>query len=92
MSVFEKSNTNQSPARYPDPNIHMRSKSNLGSTLGSLSAENLQIKTAAKYHEIDNYQMGKMLGEGKFGQVYQAIHKKTGMLVALKKIPKSIIR
>lgn len=38
---------------------------------------------------IDDFKIGRKLGEGKFGCVYQAIHKKTGFLFALKKMKKS---
>ena len=36
--------------------------------------------------------MKKELGEGKFGQVYQAFHKKTNSFYALKKIKKQVIK
>ena len=36
--------------------------------------------------------MGKKLGEGKFGLVNLARHKRTGLVVALKKIPKQMIQ
>jgi len=36
--------------------------------------------------------IGKKLGEGKFGVVNVARHKKSGMIVALKKIPKAMIK
>lgn len=36
--------------------------------------------------------MGKNLGEGKFGVVYQATHKETGMIYAIKKVPKDMIK
>lgn len=36
--------------------------------------------------------IGKTLGEGKFGVVMIARHKKSGFLVALKKIPKAMIK
>lgn len=36
--------------------------------------------------------MGKVLGEGKFGTCYQAFHKSTGWIYAIKKIPKEIIK
>jgi serine/threonine protein kinase len=36
--------------------------------------------------------LGKALGEGKFGTVYQAVHKETKFLVALKKITKLSIK
>ena len=37
---------------------------------------------------MSDFIIGKSLGEGKFGSVFQVIHKKTGSLYALKKIPK----
>ena len=36
--------------------------------------------------------MKKELGEGKFGVVYQAFHKKTNSLYAIKKISKKVIK
>ena len=36
--------------------------------------------------------MGKMLGGGKFGTVFQAIHIKTNSMYAIKKVPKKIIK
>ncbi len=36
--------------------------------------------------------IGKSLGEGKFGTVYQAVHKKSRFLVVLKKISKKSIK
>lgn len=41
---------------------------------------------------IHDFILGRELGQGKFGTVYQAIHKKTNFLVALKKISKSSIK
>jgi serine/threonine protein kinase len=36
--------------------------------------------------------VGKKLGEGRFGHVFMVIHKGTGAIFALKRIPKTIIR
>jgi serine/threonine-protein kinase BUR1 len=44
---------------------------------------------ARRYHGcsgIKDYEMARKLGEGTFGEVYQAIRKQTGEVVALKKI------
>lgn len=41
---------------------------------------------------VRDFIMGKNLGEGKFGVVYQAVHKATGWLFALKKVPKEMIK
>ena len=42
--------------------------------------------------DINDFILGKNLGEGKFGVVFQAVHKQTGWLVALKKVPKDMIK
>lgn len=41
---------------------------------------------------MDDFVIGKTLGEGKFGVVMMARHRKSGFLVALKKIPKDMIK
>jgi serine/threonine protein kinase len=41
---------------------------------------------------INDFILGKSLGEGKFGIVYQAYDKITKSLFALKKVPKEIIK
>lgn len=41
---------------------------------------------------INDFHLGKNLGEGKFGTVYQAFDKRTKSIYALKKIPKSVIK
>lgn len=47
---------------------------------------------AQKKLTIHDFELGKSLGEGKFGTVYQAVHKETRFLVALKKITKMSIK
>ncbi len=41
---------------------------------------------------FEDFEIGKTLGEGKFGVVMMARHRKTGSLFALKKIPKEMIK
>ena len=41
---------------------------------------------------VEDFIVGRKLGEGKFGLVNLAQHKRTGMVVALKKIPKQMIQ
>jgi serine/threonine protein kinase len=41
---------------------------------------------------INDFILGKNLGEGKFGTVFQAYEKRTKSIYALKKIPKSMIK
>lgn len=41
---------------------------------------------------INDFVLGKNLGEGKFGTVFQVIDKKTKAIFALKKVPKNIIK
>lgn len=47
---------------------------------------------AAATTTIDDFMMGKFLGEGRFGTVHQVIHKQTGSLFALKKISKETVK
>ena len=42
--------------------------------------------------KLGDFELGKPVGSGKFGEVYLCKHKKTGMLFALKKIFKSVIQ
>lgn len=44
------------------------------------------------FEEVNGFILGKKLGEGRFGSVFQATHKNTGFIVALKKISKSLIK
>ena len=41
---------------------------------------------------LQDFTLGKKLGEGRFGVVWVASHKQTGAIFALKKIPKATIR
>ena len=50
-----------------------------------------QKKIAGRF-SIDDFTIGKKLGEGKFGVVTVCKHRRTGMVAALKKIPKSMIK
>jgi hypothetical protein len=37
---------------------------------------------------LDDFHIGSVKGEGRFGKFYPAIHKKTGILVGIKEIKK----
>lgn len=41
---------------------------------------------------IEQFNIGKKLGEGKFGTVHLASHQNTGAIFALKKIGKTVIK
>lgn len=47
---------------------------------------------SSKTVSISDFELKKTLGQGKFGAVYQAIHKNTNALYALKKISKKMIK
>jgi len=49
------------------------------------SSQSLSSKSKVSIHD---FELGKCMGEGAFGQVYPAVHKATRMLVAIKKVPK----
>ena len=42
--------------------------------------------------KLSDFVLGKNLGEGKFGTVYQAFHKLNGCIFAIKKVPKDKIK
>ena len=42
--------------------------------------------------KLSDFHIGSCKGEGRFGKVYMAVHKKTGFLCALKKIKKESVR
>ena len=42
--------------------------------------------------KLNDFIVGQCKGEGRFGKVYMAIHKKTGFLCALKKIRKDAVK
>lgn len=48
--------------------------------------------SGSKKVSIYDFDLKKSLGEGKFGQVYQAFHKDSNSLYALKKISKKVIK
>jgi serine/threonine protein kinase len=41
---------------------------------------------------LNDFLVGKKLGEGRFGSVFTVVHKSTGAIFALKKIPKSVLK
>ena len=41
---------------------------------------------------IEDFALGKKLGEGRFGHVYMAIHKASGGIFALKRVPKATLK
>ena len=41
---------------------------------------------------MSDFHIGSCKGEGRFGKVYMAVHKKTGFLCALKKIKKESVK
>lgn len=49
------------------------------------------IKKQRRSLKIEDFELGKNIGSGKFGDVFQCRHKKTGTLYALKKIFKSMV-
>lgn len=58
-----------------------------------MSTASSHFKSKDKEHltsvEISDFLLGKKLGEGKFGEVFVARHRKTGFLCALKRINRS---
>jgi len=61
----------------------------------SLSRLPISTKNLIRKNEgnpFENYKLLKKLGQGTFGQVYKIIHKKTGIIRAMKVIPKNNLK
>jgi serine/threonine protein kinase len=41
---------------------------------------------------LNDFLQGKKLGEGRFGSVHMVVHKQTGAIFALKRIPKATLK
>ena len=64
----------------------------LRSTMGSNSSRRRELSAITKASVIDEFEMGRKLGQGKFGSVHCARHVGTGGVFAVKKISKSLIK
>ncbi len=73
---------------------HVSKSSKYDSYLSSSSFSSTPVKDVFMNRKvtIGDFILGKNLGEGKFGTVFQAYDKKTKAIYAVKKIPKSVIK
>lgn len=62
------------------------------STSKKLSVRPKEPLSPASELKIDDFELGSCKGEGRFGKVYPARHKKSGMLVAIKQIKKEDVK
>ena len=106
MSVTTRDNTSfsKSPSnKYKDNPSYLSNSVSIGSSKygkydtytsssSSFSSTPLKDIFMNKKVNITDFILGKNLGEGKFGTVFQAYDKRTKSIYALKKIPKSIIK
>lgn len=69
-------------------------KSEAPNQLSSSSINDIpkQSKQKSKKLSLQDFYLGKKLGEGRFGVVWVAFHKASGAIFALKKIAKSTIK
>lgn len=73
--------------------LESRSKSTVSTQKLEKFEKKLSFKEEVpKQPELDDFIIGQCKGEGRFGKVYMAIHKKTGFLCALKKVKKESVR
>jgi serine/threonine protein kinase len=61
----------------------------LGDKLSQLQVKDQQEKPKPKQWSLQDFDVGRALGKGKFGRVYLAREKKSGYVVALKVLFKS---
>jgi serine/threonine protein kinase len=47
-------------------------------------SQSTSFQGALNYSSVTEYQLGSLLGQGNYAQVKQAVHKATGMVVAIK--------
>ncbi|QLG71053.1 hypothetical protein HG535_0B00910 [Zygotorulaspora mrakii] len=71
-----------SPHRAQHPQIRASPKRGIRPSLSPIKAKSMSL---------DDFDIGKKLGKGKFGRVYCVRHKKTGFICALKAMEKSEI-
>lgn len=48
--------------------------------------------SSSPYPRVEDFQLGRKIGEGRFGQVYFARHRQTRTIYALKKINKKMVK
>jgi hypothetical protein len=92
----EEKNINREPSKSPLKRISNPSTSSK-TEINLLSASNIneaskQVKPKTKSLCLNDFILGKKLGEGRFGVVWLATHKLTGAIFALKKIAKSTVK
>lgn len=59
------------------------------------SSKNIKISSSNKFNDkvtLDDFILGKNLGQGKFGIVQMVEHKATGAIFAMKKVKKDFIK
>jgi len=59
------------------------------SRLGSMSSRRPGAEASRRKWSLDDFEMGKPLGRGKFGHVYMAKEKESGVIIALKVLSKA---
>lgn len=74
----------------PNPNNHA---SNTVSSFQKFLAKRLSCTlNQPRAWQLSDFEIGPCKGEGRFGKVYPALHKRTGFLLAMKKIKKELVR
>ena len=73
-------------------NIHETETISTQNSGVGLKRKTSKIASSRKPSIVEEFSIGKKLGEGKFGTVHLALHRKTGSLYALKKIGKASIK
>lgn len=58
----------------------------------ALRPESSSPKRPIKLPKIEDFRLGRLLGNGKFGSVYVAKHRLTGFVCAIKIIPKEMVK
>lgn len=90
LNSLETSRTNTSSQQYLKPDINKERSNSQNRFQVKSHAHNIKIapETAPKPVSLDNFEIGKKLGKGRFGDVNMIRDKRTGFIMAMKSINK----
>ena len=87
------SNNHSSTAKpFPSNEINISGPNNTGISLSNVPINTSNVIRRQSGNPLEDYTIAKKLGKGSFGKVYKVLNKKTGMIRAMKVIPRNNLR